>query len=68
MIGPGKYDGALTAARGVSGATAALLIVLKGPLGAGFSVQADLVSMTAIPAALRMVADQIEADLRGGKL
>src|ERR1019366_9029846 len=64
-IGPGRYDDTLTRARQSCGATSAVLIVLDGPLGSGFSVQATAEQTMKLPAVLRMVADGIEADLDG---
>lgn len=59
--GPGKYDDALTVAREACGSTAALLIVLNGRHGPGFSMQAEGKWVIAAPALLRAVADEIEA-------
>lgn len=67
-LGPGKYDNALTRARKSCGATDAVLIVLNGSLGPGFSVQATLGATLVLPATLRAVADQIEASFKAGKL
>lgn len=67
-IGPGKYDDAMTLARKQCGSSAAALIVLKGESGPGFSCQADLETTLRLPAILRKVADDIEADLKKGKL
>lgn len=68
MIGPGKYDEALTFARQQCGSSAAMLIVVKGESGPGFSCQADLESLVKLPSMLRFMADEIEADLKRGKL
>jgi len=68
MIGAGKYDEALTLARRQCGSTAALLIVISGEAGPGFSCQADLDTLLTVPAVLRAVAAHIEADLQKGKL
>ena len=67
-IGAGKYDEQLTIAREACGSTAAMLIVVNGNRGPGFACQSDLVSMARLPAMLRFMADQIEADLKKGKL
>jgi len=64
--GPGKYDEALTLARKKSKATAALLIVLDGEHGPGFSVQGQLDTLVALPEILRMVAKEIEGTIRKG--
>jgi hypothetical protein len=68
MIGAGKYDDALTEARKMCGASAALLIVLDGEKGAGFSCQSTPTHLLKLPTLLRQVAGQIEADLRKGIL
>jgi hypothetical protein len=67
-VGPGKYDDALTLARQQCGSSAAVLIVIKGESGPGFACQADLESIAKLPWILRNTADQIEADLKKGKL
>lgn len=63
MIGPGKYDYALTQAREMCGAKAAILIVFAGKQGSGFSVQVPLEILPKLPAFLRAVADDIEKDV-----
>jgi len=67
-IGPGKYDEALTQARRQCGSSAAVLVVLSGESGPGFSCQADLETTLRLPAILRRIADDIEADLKKGNL
>lgn len=63
--GPGKYDAACTAARLATSAEMAILIVLNGHLGSGFSVQAQgEAKVQLLPSLLREVAAQIERDLR----
>lgn len=62
MTGPGKYDHACTAAREQTKAIGAILIVLDGAQGSGFSVQAPLEVTQQMPAFLRKLADAIEAD------
>lgn len=42
MIGPGKYGDACTAARVVANAEVAIVIILNGDKGSGFSVQGAL--------------------------
>ena len=60
-IGPGKYDDFCTAVREEAEAEAALVIILYGKRGSGFSVQtADLGVLAQLPALLRNTADQIE--------
>jgi hypothetical protein len=65
-LGPGKYDAICTLAREQAEAEAALLLILGGNKGSGFSVQvqvqANMVLLRALPALLRDVADQIEKD------
>ena len=69
MIGPGKYDNEATAAREATGAAGVLLIVIGGERGNGFSCQATQFDIVLrLPALLRTVADQIEADQKEGKL
>jgi hypothetical protein len=67
-IGPGSYDPALTQALKESKAHIGILIVGDGEHGPGFSVQADLGALLMLPKVLRSVADQIEADMKDGKL
>lgn len=62
MNGPGKYDHLLTAAREAAGATGAVLMILDGDMGSGFSIQAPVETYGHLPAVLRMIADQVEAD------
>ena len=66
-FGPGKYGDALTMARKLCGASAAILIVFDGELGRGFSVQAPAGVLIDIPKMLRNTADSIEADLKKGR-
>lgn len=63
MHGAGKYDPLLTQARKAAGATSAALIVIDGNLGPGFSVQCVPENLLKLPAMLRLMATQIEADL-----
>ena len=42
MIGPGKYDDACTAARVVANAEVAIVMIINGDKGSGFSVQGSL--------------------------
>lgn len=60
-IGPGKYDDLCTTVRKSAEADTALVIILNGKKGSGFSVQtADLGVLAQLPALLRNTADQIE--------
>ena len=67
-LGPGKYDDALTVARKLCGATCAILIVAKGERGSGFACQSDVETLLRLPSVLRHIADQMEADLKKGKI
>ena len=70
MLGAGKYDQLCTYVREQAGAQGALLLVLGGTKGNGFSLQADLVTTLRLPEILRELATKIEADggpLRAGK-
>lgn len=67
-IGPGKYDDLCTDVREKAQALAALVIIIGGKHGGGFSCQTeDPRALIALPAMLRSMADQIEADQRRGK-
>jgi hypothetical protein len=69
MIGPGKYDDLCTLVREKTDATGVLLIVINGNKGNGFSCQVTTSDMVlVVPALLRQMADQIEADLKKGVL
>lgn len=61
-MGPGKYDEALSQAKRLCGATTAILIVLDGAKGPGFSAQLNPVQLLSVPRMLRDLADQIERD------
>jgi hypothetical protein len=67
-LGPGKYDDLATAARVAAAARGVILVVFGGLRGSGFSVQADGPTTLQLPSLLRDMADQIEADLKRGKL
>ena len=59
--GPGKYDDLCTEVRTAAGAEAAIVIVIGGNRGSGFSVQVHGEDMTArLPELLRNMADEIE--------
>jgi hypothetical protein len=62
MIGPGKYDDLCTEARVKAKASGALLIIIGGERGLGFSVQAELWMLKDIPDLLRKTADLIEKE------
>lgn len=63
MIGPGKYDLECTAVRLGTTAKGAIVIVIDGDRGSGFSVQGPREIQEKLPEVLRFMADQIEADL-----
>lgn len=67
-LGPGKYDHLATAARQIALARGVIVVVFGGKDGSGFSVQADGPTTLQLPALLRNMADQIEADLKKGQL
>lgn len=64
MIGTGRYDDECTAAREAAEAEGAILLVLNGKRGSGFSAQLPADMTIAIPDVLRSVAAQIEADAK----
>ena len=61
--GPGKYDELCTAARDGAKAAGAILIIVGGEHGHGFSVQAELPILLALPQMLRAIADEMERDV-----
>jgi hypothetical protein len=63
-FGAGKYDAILTEARKAAEADGAILIVLNGKHGFGFSCQADPVATARLPEFLEDIARQIRADLQ----
>jgi hypothetical protein len=65
MEGPGKYDALLSAARAKARAQAAILVVLGGVKGNGFSVQGPEELVASLPGLLRHIAAVIEADIAG---
>ncbi len=68
-IGPGKYDELCTKVREETHALAALLIVIDGVKGSGFSMQTgDLRVLTGLPGILRDTACQIEESLKKGEV
>lgn len=60
--GPGKYDRLATDVRTKAEAKAVVVIVVGGNKGSGFSVQATVETVLALPALLRTIADGIEED------
>ena len=63
-IGPGKYDAIATMAREQAEAEAVVVILFNGKHGDGFSVQQPVGARIDLPALLRLMADQIERDIR----
>jgi len=66
-IGPGKYDDICSLVRekvGIVDEGGVILIVLGGNQGAGFSCQADLETMEALPDMLESLISQIREDLK----
>lgn len=68
MIGPGKYDDLCTEIMKKVMAQGVIVIIRDGDKGSGFSCQGTMQFIVDIPNALRMVADQIEADHKSGRL
>jgi hypothetical protein len=67
MTGPGKYDDICTKALLGAQAECALLIILDGEHGHGFSVQfTDPSYVKSLPVILRDVAEQIEHEAKQG--
>ncbi|MGF6641804.1 hypothetical protein [Paraburkholderia sp. MM6662-R1] len=64
-LGPGKYDEFCTDARVRTKAEGAILLILNGSRGSGFSVQADLMTQLRLAEILETMARQIRADLAG---
>lgn len=63
-IGAGKYDDLCTRIREEALAKMAIVIILDGRNGSGFSIQAeDLMDIKNIPVLMHKMADEIERDL-----
>ena len=60
-LGPGKYDPLCSYVREQAKAECAIVIVLDGQFGNGFSAQIDVGVLVDIPELLRKVAAEIEA-------
>ncbi len=58
--GPGKYDRLCTLVRERAKARGAVVIVLRGEHGSGFSVQVEPKFLTGVATVLREVADQMD--------
>lgn len=65
-LGPGKYDPLCTHVREQAGAAGAIVIVLNGVYGSGFSVQSTMDITAELSLMLREIADQIEASFGKG--
>ena len=62
MIGTGKYDKLCTLVRKRSRAKGAMVIIIEGDKGHGFSCQVNAEMLRLLPGVLRTMADQIEYD------
>lgn len=58
-IGPGKYDDLCTLVRKRTKARCAIVIVIDGAKGSGFSCQADAFTTLQLPEILELVARQM---------
>lgn len=65
-VGPGKYDDVCTYVRELTSADGAIVIVIGGERGTGFSCQADISTTLSVPDILELVARQIRES--GGPL
>jgi hypothetical protein len=63
MIGLGKYDDACTAARVVANAEVAIVLILNGDKGSGFSVQGDVNAKLTVEQIAGFL-EQIAAEMR----
>jgi hypothetical protein len=61
-IGAGKYDDVCTHVRESTKAAGAIVIVIDGELGHGFSCQADIMTTLALPDILESMAASIRRD------
>jgi hypothetical protein len=71
-LGPGKYDDLCTYVRKKAGITpdmngGAIVIVIGGLHGDGFSVQAGLHTTLMLPRLLEQIAREMRTDLLGGR-
>lgn len=58
-LGPGKFDDLCTLVREQANADGAIVIVIGGPSGDGFSCQADIETTLRLPDMLENIAQQI---------
>lgn len=63
-MGPGKYDAEAMLVHERTKAHATIVIVIGGEKGPGFSVVADELTVMSLPAILRSMANQLDADIR----
>lgn len=68
MIGPGKYDKLCTLVRQRARAVGAVVFIVGGEHGSGFSAQLPPSEYATFAKALRDVADEIERDVRKGAM
>ena len=61
---PGKYDDLCTEAREKANAKGAVLIILDGNKGKGFSVQLPFDDLLRLPELLEIMAKEIRRDLK----
>ena len=66
--GAGKYDPLLTIARGEAMSNNAVLLIMDGVYGGGFSVQVEPRNLKKLPDLLRDLADAIQADIDASAL
>lgn len=67
MIGPGKYDDACTAARVVANAEVAIVMILNGDKGSGFSIQGELgtrLTLEQVAGFLETIAAEMRRDAK----
>lgn len=67
-VGPGEYDHLCTQVREQANAQGAIVIIIEGEKGTGFSIQAPLNVILKLPAILDDVAHQIRSDMNKRKL
>ena len=63
-LGPGRYDDLCTYVREKAKADGAIIIVIRGEKGGGFSCQADAATTLALPDILENMARQIRDSLK----
>lgn len=63
-MGPGKYDEEAMLVMERTKAQGVIVMVIGGEKGPGFSVAADLLTTLSLPAILRSIANQLDADIR----